>query len=298
MKEKQLSILNNMYSKYIKNPEYHFFEIKKLKEIEGTPEWRERVIELSQDNFDGMISTNEIVKRLDIKSSDEVLDVGSGFGGVSLAIAKKMKDSIMDEAGMEKVKNGHVIGIEIQENRCKFARELAKKLNVDDIVKFKCSHFLDAKLPRKQYSKIVSVLTILHFIDKENALKKIGELLAPGGTLVIDDYYSTTENLSKEDQEALLKTISIPCLLTEEKYLNALKNSGIIIKEIIDLTEYWKGLCKKRVDDVVNGKDDLVHIWGEDRANNHIEFCKGVSSLYEKGVVHGFRIIGTKMNKK
>lgn len=297
MKEEQISILDNMYSKYIKNPEYHIFEIKNLKEIEGTPEWCEKVLELSQDNFDGMVSTKEIVNLLDINPSDKVLDVGSGFGGVSLAIAKKMKDSIKGEVGKKKRKKGHITGVEIQENRCVFAKELAKKLDVNDIVDFKCNHFLDADFSGKQFSKIVSVLSILHFIDKESALKKTGTLLVPGGTLVIDDYYSETENLSEEDQEALRKTISIPSLLTKEKYFNALENSGIIIKDVVDLTEYWKGLCKKRVDEVVNGKDDLVRIWGEDRANNHIEFCKGVSDLYEKGVVHGFRIIGTKKNK-
>lgn len=290
--QQQLCILNNMYSKYIKNPDYHETELNQIQDIQGTPEWPAKVLELSQDNFDGMVSTNEIVNLLDINPSDKVLDIGSGFGGVSLAIAMKMKDSIT-EVGKKK----RITGIEIQKPRCDFANELAKKLKVNDIVDFKCSDFLNAKLPKEQYSKIVSVLSILHFIDKESALKKIGTLLAPGGILVIDDYYSETENLSEVDQEALRKTISIPSLLTKEKYLNALENSGIIIKEVKDKTKDWKELCKKRVDDVVNGKDDLVRIWGEDKANNHIEFCKGVSDLYENGVVHGFRIIGTKKNK-
>ncbi len=297
MKEKQLELLSYMYSKYIKDSNYHKRMIKSIKEEECSVLWYEKILDLVQDNFDGMISTNEIIELLNLDSSDEVLDIGSGFGGVSLAVAKKMKEIRNTEKMPKSI--GHVTGVEIQKDRCDFAMSISEKLGVDELVSFECDYFPDTKLLKEKYTKIVSVLAILHFIDKEKTLKKIGSLLAPGGTLVIEDYYTIEDNLSQKDKDALLSTISIPNLMTKEKYIDILRESGVMIKDenVIDLTEKWGGLCNNRVIDNENKKDELINAWGEEKATNHVEFCKGVHELYAKGVIHGFRIIGTKKTK-
>lgn len=294
MKKKQLEVLTYMYSKYIKDSNYHKRMIKNIGEKGNSAIWYERVLDLVQDNFDGMKSTNEIIKILNIDSSDEVLDIGSGFGGVSLAVAKKMKELRDAEASPKSI--GHITGVEIQKDRCDFAKFISEELKVDELVNFECDCFPDTKLIKEKYNKIVSVLAILHFIDKEKTLKKIGSLLAPGGTSVIEDYYTTTDNLSQKDQESLLNIISIPNLMTKEKYIDVLRESGVTIKDedVVDLTEKWKELCKIRVENNEKIKNDLIAAWGEEKATNHIEFCKGVLELYDRGVVHGFRIIGKK----
>lgn len=294
MKEKQLTLLENMYSKYIKGPAYHDLEIKSIKEEEGSYTWCEKVLELSQDNFDGMISTKEIVDILKIQPTDDVLDIGSGFGGVSFAIAKTMQDGCKTNHGQA---HGHVTGIEIQSDRCEFAKRLSKKLGVEDYVRFECDYFPDTKVLKQSYTKIVSVLAILHFLEKEKALERIGSLLAPGGILVIDDYFTVTDKLSRKARAALSRTISIPNLLTKEKYIDTLRKAGITIRDedVFDLTEKWSHLCSDRVRDIGSRESSIAAVWGSERAKNHLDFCKGVHELYTEGIVHGFRIIGTKM---
>ena len=284
--------MNNMYSKYIKNPQFHLDEMDQIRDAFGSEEWCEKVLDLVQDNFDGIISTNEILDLLKMEATDEVLDIGSGFGGVSLAIAMRMKD--LKKIQTKRRAHGHVTGVEIQKDRCVFARSLAKDLHVDSYVRFKCDYFPDTRQIKEQYTKIVSVLAILHFLEKEKTLERIGHLLAPGGKLVIDDYYTTSKILSPEDRAALSSTISIPNLLTRDEYIALLEKSGVVIEDVIDLTDKWKELCRQRVEILENDRTNLVEKWGEKKTNNHIEFCRGVSNLYQTGIIHGFRIVGTK----
>ena len=66
---------------------------------------------------------NHIIKKLNIKDNQTVLDIGSGWGGMAIEIAKKTK--------------ARVLGITLSENQLKYSRQKAKELNLENQVEFK-----------------------------------------------------------------------------------------------------------------------------------------------------------------
>ena len=59
---------------------------------------------------------DHIIKKLDLKENDKVLDIGCGWGGLSFEIAKQKKS--------------HVTGISLSENQINYCKEKAKKMGL------------------------------------------------------------------------------------------------------------------------------------------------------------------------
>ena len=70
-------------------------------------------LEVAQNNKIG-----HIINKLDIKDNQTVLDIGSGWGGMAIEIAKKTKAS--------------VLGITLSENQLKYSRQKAKEMNLEN----------------------------------------------------------------------------------------------------------------------------------------------------------------------
>jgi len=83
---------------------------------------------------------DHIVKKLNLKPNQKILDIGSGWGSLAIDIAKKSKCQ--------------VIGITLSENQLKYSQKKAKEMNVDNQVQFKMMDYRDIK---EKFDRIVSV---------------------------------------------------------------------------------------------------------------------------------------------
>ena len=83
---------------------------------------------------------DHIIKKLNIKPNQKVLDIGSGWGTLAINIAKKTKAS--------------VTGITLSENQLKYSQEKAKELNLENQVEFKLE---DYRQINEKFDRIVSV---------------------------------------------------------------------------------------------------------------------------------------------
>jgi SAM-dependent methyltransferase len=64
----------------------------------------------------------------------------------------------------------------------------------------------DMQLPREGYAAVFSASAI-HWVDPDLGWRKIGDALAPGGTLALIQYFGLQEQRSVDDQEALLAVL-------------------------------------------------------------------------------------------
>ena len=116
---------------------------------------------------------NYIIRKLNINDSMKVLDIGSGWGSLSLEIAR--------QTGAE------VMGITLSENQLLYSKKILSNSNLDHLVKFK---LLDYRNVVGTFDRIVSVGMFEHV-----------------GLNFYKDYFNSISKLLKKDGFALLHTI-------------------------------------------------------------------------------------------
>lgn len=129
--------------------------------------WKEntKTLEDAQQN-----KIDHIVKKLNIKEGQKVLEVGCGWGGMAFEIARQKKCE--------------VTGISLSKNQIKYCQKKAKELGLDNQVKFELMDYRDAK---GRYDRIYSVGMFEHVGKKfyKTFFKSINKLLKNDGLFLL-----------------------------------------------------------------------------------------------------------------
>jgi SAM-dependent methyltransferase len=120
-----------------------------------------------------------------IGSGDHVLEVGCGSGQLTRGLVTR---------GL------HVTAVEPGKNLTALARQ---NLEGAGEVEFVNAQFEDALLPRGQFRAVFSA-SAFHWVDPKVSWQKAADVLVPGGTLALVQYFGLSEPGSKRDQEATL----------------------------------------------------------------------------------------------
>jgi ubiquinone/menaquinone biosynthesis C-methylase UbiE len=120
-----------------------------------------------------------------IGSGDHVLEVGCGSGQLTRGLVAR---------GL------NVTALEPGKNLLALARQ---NLEGAGAVEFVNAKFEDAMLPREQFQAVFSA-SAFHWIDPKVGWQKAADVLVPGGTLALVQYFGIEEPRSKSDQEASL----------------------------------------------------------------------------------------------
>ena len=123
-----------------------------------------------------------------IGSGDRVLEVGCGTGQLTRALLAR---------GL------HVTALEPGQNLIALAR---RNLDGAGAVEFVNARFEDAPLPREQFQAVFSA-SAFHWVDPEVSWQKAADVLVPGGTLALVQYFGLEEPRSEDDQEAVLAAL-------------------------------------------------------------------------------------------
>ncbi len=113
---------------------------------------------------------NFIIKKLQITNDCRVLDIGSGWGGLSIEIAKQT--------------GAKVLGVTLSENQLKHSKLTAKKAGLNDLVDFK---LMDYRNIDESFDRIVSVGMFEH-VGKEyyqTFFNKVNKMLKDNGIALL-----------------------------------------------------------------------------------------------------------------
>ena len=134
--------------------------------------WKEdtKTLEEAQKN-----KIHHIVKKLDIKQGQKILEVGCGWGGMAFEIAKQ--------------KGCEVLGISLSKNQINYCKKKAKELGLDNQVNFELADYREIK---GQYDRIYSVGMFEHV-----------------GKKFYKAFFESMNKLLKEDGIFLLHTIGV-----------------------------------------------------------------------------------------
>ena len=134
--------------------------------------WKDdtKTLEEAQQN-----KINHIIKKLDIKKNQKILEVGCGWGGMVFEIAKQ--------------KNCEVTGISLSKNQINYCKNRAKELGLNNQVKFELVDYREIK---GQFDRIYSVGMFEHV-----------------GRKFYKTFFKSMNNLLKNDGVFLLHTIGV-----------------------------------------------------------------------------------------
>ena len=161
-----------------------------------------------------------IIKKLNIKTNQKVLDIGCGWGSLAIDIAKSA--------------DCEVTGITLTENQLNYCRKKAKELNLENQLNFK---LIDYRELNEKFDRIVSVGMFEHVGRKfyKKFFKQIDKLLNEDGISLIHTIGSVN---SPRDPHPWITKYIFPGGYTPSlsEVVKPIENSGLILSDI----EVWR----------------------------------------------------------
>lgn len=180
-----------------------------------------------KDHDRAIVRMNEVLAdRARITKTDKVLDAGCGIGGSVIWLAKNIGCC--------------AVGININENQLRIAKDLARRNNVDGLVEFLVKDFTDTGLADGSFDVVWALESACHAERKADFAQEAYRLLAVGGRIVVSDGF-LAEGLSKDQKTAVKQWTegwTVPNLATVSEFTTILGRSGFanIVSE--DVTRY------------------------------------------------------------
>ncbi len=196
---------------------------------------------------------NHIIKKLNLKPNQKVLDIGSGWGHLAIEIAKQSKCE--------------VTGITLSENQYKYANEKAKEYNLENQVQFKLCDYRNVK---EKFDRVVSVGMFEHVGRKfyKTFFKQVDKLLNDNGLALIHTIGSV--NQPRDPQPWITKYI-FPGGYTPSlsEVAGPIEKSGLIVSDLEVLRMHyshtlrnWKERCIKNQSKITEMFDEkFFRMW-------------------------------------
>ena len=214
-----------------------------------------------------------IIKKLNIKKNQKVLDIGCGWGGLALEIARKT--------------DCEVTGITLSENQLKYATQKAKELNLDNQVKFK---LIDYRELNEKFDRIVSVGMFEHVGRKfyKKFFKQVERLLKDDGVSLIHTIGSV---MPPRDPHPWITKYIFPGGYTPSlsEVTKPVEKAGLVVSDIEVLKLHysytlknWKLNCLKNKEKIIKMFDEkFFRMWEFYLAGCEMAFKWGDQVVYQ-----------------
>ena len=190
---------------------------------------------------------DHIIKKLNIKSDQKVLDIGSGWGTLAIKIAQKT--------------NSIVTGITLSENQLEYSNNKAKELNLGNQVKFKLMDYRDVN---EKFDRIVSVGMFEHVGRKfyKSYFNSVSKLLNDKGVSLIHTIGSS--NPPRDPQPWITKYI-FPGGYTPSlsEIARPIEDSGLVISDMEVLRMHYSHTLRHWKERFLAQKDTVLDMFDE-----------------------------------
>ena len=199
-------------------------------------------LETAQNN-----KIEHIIKKLNLKSNQKILDIGSGWGTLAIEIAQKTQCE--------------VLGITLSKNQLEYSNNKAKELNVENQVQFK---LLDYRELDEKFDRIVSVGMFEHVGRKfyKKYFNKISKLLNKDGIALIHTIGSV--NPPRNPHPWITKYI-FPGGYTPSlsEVVAPIEKSGLIISDLEVLRMHYSHTLRHWKERLLSKKEEALEIFDE-----------------------------------
>ena len=234
---------NNVAHHYdISDDLYDFFLDKKKQYSCAYFKNENDTLDIAQEN-----KINHLIKKLDLKPNQKVLDIGSGWGNLAIDIAKKTQCE--------------VTGITLSENQYRYSVNQAKENNLENQVEFKLIDYRDLT---EKFDRIVSVGMFEHVGRKfyRTFFKQVNKLLNDKGVALIHTIGSV--NGPRDPQPWITKYI-FPGGYTPSmsEVAGPIEKSGLVVSDIEVLRMHYSHTLRHWKERCLDNKSKIVEMFDE-----------------------------------
>jgi len=199
-------------------------------------------LETAQNN-----KIQHIIRKLNIKPNQKVLDIGCGWGSLAIDIAKSTKCE--------------VTGITLSKNQFDYCLKKAKELNLENQVTFK---LVDYRELNEKFDRIVSIGMLEHVGRKfyKNYFKKIEKLLSKDGISLIHTIGSV--NPPRDPHPWITKYIFPGGYTPSLSEVTApIEKAGLIVSDIEVLKMHYSHTLRHWKENCIANKQKIIEIFDE-----------------------------------
>ena len=190
---------------------------------------------------------DHIIKKLNIKENSKVLDIGSGWGHLSIEIAKKAKCQ--------------VTGVTLSENQYNYSNQKVKELNLGNQVQFK---LMDYRQVSDKFDRIVSVGMFEHVGRKfyKKFFKKVGDILKEDGIALLHTIGSVD---SPRNPQPWITKYIFPGGYTPSlsEVATPIEKSGLILSDLEVLRMHYAHTLRNWKDRFIKNKEKVLKMFDE-----------------------------------
>ena len=190
---------------------------------------------------------HHIIKKLNIQPNQKVLDVGSGWGTLALAIAKET--------------NASVTGITLSENQFEYSQNKAKEMNLSNQVDFK---LIDYRQLNEKFDRIVSVGMFEHVGRNfyRTYFNKVFQLLNEKGIALI---HTIGSSMPPRDPQPWIQKYIFPGGYTPSlsEISKPIEKSGLIVSDIEVLRMHYAHTLRNWKERFLSKKDIVLDMFDE-----------------------------------
>ena len=199
-------------------------------------------LETAQNN-----KIDHIIKKLNLKPNQKVLDIGSGWGSLAIDIAKKTKCE--------------VTGITLSENQYKYSLNKAKENNLENQVQFKLADYRNIT---EKFDRVVSVGMFEHVGRKfyKTFFKQVNSLLNDEGLALIHTIGSVA---GPRDPQPWITKYIFPGGYTPSmsEIAGPIEKSGLIVTDLEILRNHYSLTLKNWKERCISNKSKILEMFDE-----------------------------------
>ena len=199
-------------------------------------------LETAQNN-----KIQHLIKKLNIKANQKVLDIGCGWGSLAIDIARTA--------------NCEVTGITLSENQLNYCNKRAKELNLENQLSFK---LMDYRELNEKFDRIISVGMFEHVGRKfyKRFFTQIEKLLKDDGVCVTHTIGSV--NPPRDPHPWITKYI-FPGGYTPSlsEVTSPIEKSGLIVADIEVLRMHYSHTLRHWKENCIQNKDKIIQMFDE-----------------------------------
>ena len=190
---------------------------------------------------------HHIIKKLNIQPNQKVLDIGSGWGTLALAIAKET--------------NANVTGITLSENQFEYSRNKAKEMNLSNQVEFK---LIDYRQLNEKFDRVVSVGMFEHVGRNfyKTYFNTVFKLLNEKGIALI---HTIGSSMPPRDPQPWIQKYIFPGGYTPSlsEVAKPIEKSGLIVSDIEVLRMHYAHTLRNWKERFLSKKDTVLNMFDE-----------------------------------
>ena len=191
---------------------------------------------------------NHIIKKLNLKPGQKVLDIGCGWGGMAFEIARQSQCE--------------VTGISLSENQIKYCKEKAKELNLNNQVRFE---LLDYRSVNSKFDRIVSVGAFEHFGKKfyKTFFKKVKNIMHDDGICLLHTIGSVDKPgpIQPFIQKYIFPGGIIPSL---SEMMIPIEKTGLVLSDCETLIHHYDKTLKAWLDRFMENKGKAKYLYNKE----------------------------------